>query len=59
MIDRGMRKSSFALACVRNSHFRRFSESMNFYGKIDSPNHPKSFKAVPWGGQGRFIDHFY
>jgi hypothetical protein len=28
MIDRGMRKSSLAQACVRNSHFRRFSKSL-------------------------------
>ena len=59
MIDRGVRKSSLALACARNSHFRWFSKSMKIYGKIDPQIHPKSFKTDPWGGQGRFIDHFY
>ena len=58
MIDRGMKKNSLALACVRNSHFRRFSKSMKIYGKIDPKSHPKSFKMGPWGGQGRFIDIF-
>ena len=48
MIDRGMRTSSLALACVRNLHFRRFSKSMNIYNKIDPTSHPKSLKTGSW-----------
>ena len=59
MIDRGMRKSSLARACVRISHFRRFSKSMNIYGKVGPQSHPKSFTTGRSGDQGRLIDHLY
>ena len=49
-----MRKSSLALACVRSSHFRRFSKNMKIYGKNDLKSHPQLFKTSPLGGQGRF-----
>ena len=59
IIDRGIRKSSLALACVRNSHLRRFSKSTKIYGNIDPKSHPGTLKTGLWGGHGRFIDHFY
>ena len=61
MIGRGMRKNSLAPACERKFHFRRFSQSMKIYGKVDPKSRPKSFERAlgPWGGQGGFIDHFY
>ena len=46
MIDRGMRKNFLALACVMNSHFRRFSKSMKIYGKIDPKSQKRAVGAV-------------